>query len=372
MFLNSYIKEYGKYSFAQRPFNDVDALVLSEISYLNLDRVINKKNDGSFVIKDIDLSNIDELTAQQSDMKKNKIMLPLLMKAKRYKDLVISDVEFRNDNEEVCQFYAITIFFEDKMFLSFRGTDLTLRGWKENLEMSYKNIIPGHNEAIRYTKKILKKYDFPFYLGGHSKGGNLAVYAGIKMPIEHYSRLQHIYTFDGPGFFDEKLVKNIEESPLHKKIIKYVPKESVVGIVLKHTKTAKIVDAVSVGVLQHDPFNWKINDDGTFKLLKRRAVISYINEKSLNNWLDSLKTEDILLMSDILFASFDDLSIDLIQIKKNWWDTFHKIHQQYLKLSKEDRYRVRDIWFKLIKSNAKSTVTLIKEQTNKNRKKKSS
>ena len=369
MYLNGYIREFGKYSFEEHPFNDVDALVFAELSYLNLDLVLNKEIDGSILLKNIDLSNIDDLVKQQSDTKKNKVMLPLMMKSKRYKDIIIKDVAFKNDNHDVCQFYAMTIFFENKMYISFRGTDLTLRGWKEDLDMAYNKLVPGHVEALRYINKIINKYDNHYYVGGHSKGGNLAVYAAYFKKIEEDNRLIKVYSFDGPGFFDENLTEEIINSELAKKIIKYVPRESVVGIVLKHTKIAKIVDAQSVGVFQHDPFNWKINDKGHFVILPRRSVISLISEKSLNNWLDSLSRLDMSLLSELIFNSFTNLSIDLIEVKNNFWKYFRQIQDYYKKMNKKDRKRLKDIGVKLIKSNAKSTVDVIKENAKNNFKK---
>ena len=366
MYLNSYIREFGKYSFKERPFNDVDALVLAEISYLNLDLVLNKNEDGSILLKDIDLTNIDELVKQQSDTAKNKVMLPLLMKSKRFKDLIIKDVYFSNNNHDVCQFYAMTIFFEDKYFVSFRGTDLTLRGWKEDLLMTYRKVIPGQSAAKKYINEITNKYPEKYYIGGHSKGGNLAVYAAFTTSLENQKRLINIYSFDGPGFNDEETLKEIEESPIYHRIIKYVPKEAVVGILLKHTKIAKIIDAQSVGVFQHDPFNWKITEEGKFKIIPRRATISYISEKSLNNWLDNLSTHDLALLTDLFFNSFEDLGIDLIYIKDHWWESFKKVRNYFNLLPKKDRNRLIEIGVSLIKTNAKSTVHIFKEQAQQN------
>ena len=369
MYLNGYIREFGKYSFAEHPFNDVDALVLAEISYLNLDLVLNKESDGSILLKNIDLSNIDDLVKQQSDTSKNKVMLPLLMKSKRFKDLIIRDVVVTNDNNDVCQFYAMTIFFEDRYYIAFRGTDLTLRGWKEDLQMTYNKIIPGQHAANKYINSVVKKYPGKFYIGGHSKGGNLAVYAAFRVKEEHQNDLVHIYSFDGPGFSDETLLKEIEESPIYHKIIKYVPRETVVGIMLKHTKIAKIIKAKSSGVFQHDPFNWEITEEGKFKLLNRRATISLINERSLNNWLDGLSKKDLLLLTDLFFSSFEDLGTDLIYIKDHWWESFRKIQTFYKSLDKKDRNRLRDIGVALIKSNAKSTAHVLREKAQNNIKK---
>ena len=369
MFLNGYIRNFGKYSFKEHPFNDVDALVFAEMSYLNLDLVLNKEKDGSILLGKIDLSNIDELIKQQSDALYNKVMLPLLVKSKRYKDVVIKDVVSVHDNTDACQFYAITIFFEDRYYISFRGTDLTLRGWKEDILMTYREEIPGQKEAQNYVNKITKKYEGKFYIGGHSKGGNLAVYGGYKLKEEHFHNLVHVYSFDGPGFCNEKLVNNITESPVFKKIIKYVPRQSVVGIVLKHTKIAKIIESQAAGVFQHDPFSWKITKEGKFKIVPRRDIISFIGEKALNDWLDGLSKDDINLMINVFIDCFGDLGIDLLYIITHWWESFKKIRGQYRLLPEEDKNRLKAIGTSLIKLSTRTSITMIKERTQQSNKK---
>ena len=363
MFLNGYIRNFGKYSFKERPFNDVDALVFAEMSYLNLDLVLNKEKDGSILLGKIDLSNLDELIKQQSDALYNKVMLPLLVKSKRYRDVVIKDVSFTYDNTDACQFYAMTIFFEDRYLISFRGTDLTLRGWKEDVLMTYQNEIPGQKEAVKYVNKIAKKYDGKFYIAGHSKGGNLAVYAGYKLKEEYQDRLSHIYSFDGPGFCDDKLVENIINSPVFKRIIKCVPRQTVVGILLKHTKKAKIVESNALGVFQHDPFTWRITHEGKFKVVPRRAIISYISEKSLNNWLDTLTIDDINLMMNLFLDSFGDLSTDLLYIATHWWESVKILRTYYRSLSDENKDRLKGIGTRLIKCTAHTSINYVKEKT---------
>ena len=354
MFLNGYIKQFGKYTFKEKHFNHVDALVFAELSYMNFDLVINKNDDGSFILKNIDLSNLDELAKGEMDTKRNKIMLPLMMKSKRYQDIVIKNIYFKDSIEEEVQFYAITILFEDKIYVAYRGTDLTLRGWKEDINMILSPLIPSHTLGLNYLNKVASENEGKIIIGGHSKGGNIAEYAGLFCNEEVQERITHIYSFDGPGFYDKTLSEEVANSPYRHKIRKFVPRNAVVGLLLKGSKNARIVDAVSVGVLQHDPFNWKIDNDGKFHILKRRAMVSYISEKSLTEWIDSMDLEDFRVVINIIFDSFDSLDVDLLSIRNDFWNSWRRISKSYKSLNKIDKKRLNSLLPRFLKINVKN------------------
>ena len=365
MFLNSYVKTFGKNTFKEKHFNHVDALVFAALSYLNLDLVLNKESDGSFLLKDIDLSNIDDLVKGEFDAKKNKALLPLMMKSNRFKNIRIKNIEIVNDAKEVAQFYAFCILFEDIVFITIRGTDLTLTGWKEDVNMLLQDKVPSQRIGLKYLQKIAKKEEGNIVIAGHSKGGVVAEYAGLFCDEETQSRITHIYSFDGPGFYNDKLKKEAEESPHRHKLIKFVPKNAVVGIMLKGTKHSYIVDAIGVGVFQHDPFNWKINEEGKFITVKRRANISYINEKALTEWIDTLDKEDLRLVMNLMFDSFGDLNIDLISLRNDFWNSWRKLNNNYKSLNKKEKKRLNDLALRFLRINTKQAINFYKEQRNK-------
>ena len=365
MYLNSYVKTFGKNTFKEKHFNHVDALALAALSYVNFDLVLNKESDGSFLLKNIDISNIEDLIKGEFDSKKNKVLLLAMMKSNRFKNIRIKNIEMVNDTKEVAQFYAFCILFEDMVFIAIRGTDLTLAGWKEDVNMLLQDKVPSQNIGLKYIQKIAKKEEGKLIIAGHSKGGVVAEYAGLFCNEETQNRITHIYSFDGPGFYNEKLTKEAEESPYKNKVIKFVPRNSVVGIMLKATKSAYIVDAAGVGVFQHDPFNWKINNDGKFVTLKRRANISYINEKALTEWIDSLDKEDLRIVMNLIFDTFGDLNIDLISLRDDWWNSWRKISHSYKVLNKIEKKRLNDLALRFLKINTKQTIAFYKPKQKK-------
>ncbi|MDE6047154.1 MAG: DUF2974 domain-containing protein, partial [Anaeroplasmataceae bacterium] len=175
-----YVKQFGNCSFEDFPFNEVDGLILSQISYMNLDSVLPTIDDTMedvSLLEVLDEAHLKIACENTLDRKKNYKLIKLLQKTTRYEGLCMNYFSNQFNVEEVEQFCAMTFLFKDFMFIAYRGTDITLLGWKENLNMSYLDIIPSQKEATRYLERVAGKRELPIYLGGHSKGGNLAVYA---------------------------------------------------------------------------------------------------------------------------------------------------------------------------------------------------
>lgn len=348
MNINSYLKEWGSYTFKEREFNDADALIFAEFSYLNLE-LLNLPKGSSFYLRDIPAYLLNPLSIDQMDEKYNRIMIERMIDVKRYEDVYIKYITKLDSNEEVCQFFAVTIFFEDKMYISFRGTDLTLRGWKEDLSLAISKTIPSQKYAYEYLKEVLSlEKDKKYYCGGHSKGGNLSVYAPFKIDDKTNERLIAAYTFDGPGFYDAKMVEDIESWTHHHKIRKFMPKNALVGILLNTTMSGIIIDSSEKGALQHDPFSWKIANNGTFKLAPSRLRRSFVNEYTLRRWLSEMNDSDKELIINLIFGSFNDLGISVLKLKKELFATFRKIWVHYKKFDKANRKRIRKLVRRLI------------------------
>ena len=359
MNINGYIKLIGPYTFAEREFNDVDALVLGEFSYLNLE-LLNLPEGSSFCIKDIPSYMIDPLCNDQMDAEHNKVMLRKMIESKRYQDIYVKYIKKYDSKEDDCHFFAVTIFFEDKMYISYRGTDLTLRAWKEDLSMCFRPIVPSQNIAYEYLKEVLSlEKDKKYYSGGHSKGGNLAIYAPLYIDDDTNQRLVKAYSFDGPGFYDNTIIEKINCWPFKKQIVKIMPKNALVGILLNTTIDGIIVDATSHGALQHDPFNWKVLEDGVFKRCQYRLRRSFLNEYVLRKWLSEMNEDDKKLIVNLLFDSFENLEVSVLKLKKEWWATIRKVIKGYKKLNKKDRKRFRKLAGRLLTLNTNAMLGIV-------------
>lgn len=199
----TYVHKFGSISLQTKPFNEVDSLILSQLSYLNLDilsATLEENKKAVSLIKQLSDETIHQLCLNTLDRKKNKKLLYALKKSSRYEGLYINAYQSQFSMDKVEQFYAITFIFKEFIYIAYRGTDLSLLGWHENFNMAIMDVIPSQRDASKYLEAISQKMDGPIYLGGHSKGGNLAVYAALYSCSDIRNRIVKIFDHDGPGF----------------------------------------------------------------------------------------------------------------------------------------------------------------------------
>lgn len=261
-----YLDWRGDLTFQKDPFNEVDNLVLSVLSYMEFEGVV----PGEGVRGGISLAEAAEhFKAPKEDPEPvyNKEFynnLPKLLlgcaQTERFKDLQLSHYVNEVDFEKTKQFSAL-VFSQNwrTHFIAFSGTGETLAGWKEDLQMSFKSAVPAQKQAATYTKKAMSDMPGRFMLGGHSKGGNLAVFAAANLPKHMQRRLTAIYNNDGPGF-QSKVINSTGYQNIVEKVNTYLPKSSVVGMILEHSGDYKVVGSFETGIMQHDAFSWGCAD----------------------------------------------------------------------------------------------------------------
>ena len=282
-----YVEYYKNKTFDEIPFNDVDSLVLSELSYIDFSECITKD------IIPINLDNLGKLyfsKVLKDDMKgRAKLyretydLFNLLRNTNRYKKLEVTNYKRIVDSEK--QFGAITFRYEKKwVYIAFEGTDTSIIGWKEDFNLSHKFPIPSHTLAINYLEDEVRFLDKKVYIGGHSKGGNLAVTASMKASSFVRNRIKLIYAFDSPGL-REKEYHSISYKRIRNKVKMFVPSESIVGMLLNHDLKYEVVKSSSKALWQHDAFSWQcfgsvfIPDELSYKSMNFSKNISQFLEK---------------------------------------------------------------------------------------------
>ena len=235
-----YLDWRGDICITASPFNKVDNLLLSELSYVNFDGILpGIEEDIWMTVKEAEQIffskyNKKEIYEERSFMAKAPLVLEKMAKAKRFQDMKLSCYVNQIDEEEEKQFSALVAECQDNTyFVAFRGTDDTLVGWKEDFNMSYILAVPSQLEAVSYLEKVAEKVRGKLRLGGHSKGGNLAVYAAVQCKEEIQERIIEIYNNDGPGFSKEMLISE-PYNRVRERIWTIVPQTSVVGMLLEH------------------------------------------------------------------------------------------------------------------------------------------
>ena len=335
MNITGYVKKFGEYSLHEKPFNHVDALIMAQLTYLNWDMFVDKYHK-QIHIKEVAGSKIKKLSAGEFDAKPSEKLFAAMQKSKRFANTRIRFVKNVLDHKTSEQFFAITITLPNGLdVIAFRGTDLSLSGWKEDAKISFMEQVPSQKTAVKYVNDVLSQIKGAFYLVGHSKGGNLAYYSAMYMKNEYRRRLVKSYSFDGPGFYNQKILETREYASAAKKFVKIVPKESFVGVFLNRKETPLIVDSTYINVFQHDPFSWKITNEGDFKYMKKRTYVSRVAEQTLENFLAKVNEEERRDTTDALFMLLGKPEGYLTDIPKNIPGTIKNFVTTYFHFDKE-------------------------------------
>ena len=303
-----YIQKYGDLTFEEKEFNKVDALALSQFSYLKLQGKV--PNVGTMLppvtLKSIALSDgVEDLFADERYRKNNKALFDAMAASRRFADVRLNHyIDLISDKWEM-QFSAVTAYLADGLtHVLFRGTDETMIGWKEDFNMSYLPETGGQREAVAYLNRVGKKLRRPIRVGGHSKGGNFAVYASAFCDKSVRDRIIAVYSNDAPGFRRE-VTESEEYRAVIEKVKSIVPESSVIGLLLSSEAAHKYMVASSVkGMLQHDGISWEVSRD-RFTHLPELSPESLRVQAQIHDWLDHL---DIATRRRFVDALFDTLS----------------------------------------------------------------
>lgn len=257
-----YVKWRGDLSFAAAPLCEVDTYILSKIGCPDFAGIV-PGDAGSVSI----VQALEELFAAGNE-KRTVLgplasptilsMLKLLPETVRFSTLRLSGFAKKLDFQQTEQFSALNILLPDGTnFITFRGTDDTIVGWKENFYMASMDEVPAQRDAAAYLSWAAAAYDGPIIVAGHSKGGNLAVYAAASAAPEVQARITRIYNHDGPGFRDAFLASE-GYGRIAGRISTFLPRHSIVGTLLTQAKNPEVVSCEAVGIAAHDGFCWEV------------------------------------------------------------------------------------------------------------------
>ncbi|NYV28436.1 DUF2974 domain-containing protein [Streptobacillus felis] len=336
-----YLKWRGDLDFKSDKFNKIDALILSRLSYIHFEGII-KKNET------IVLKNAIKQYLDSKDMEARTIwpydadLAKLLLKSKRYSKLLLSDYVNNISTDEEKQFSAVVITLHDGVrFVSFRGTDGTVVGWKEDFNMSFTSKVPAQLESVGYLKKVFEKYPENVIIGGHSKGGNLAIYSSIFIDDVYKKKILRIYNFDGPGF-NKEILDDERYDMIVPKIETYIPKSSIVGLFLERKEKVKIVGSSKKLIMQHDVYSWNILGKD-FIYEKDLTLDSKVLRNSVTNWLNVVDEKQRKEFVDLLFNAIFGMNMSMKEIVTSWEST----GQALIKTVKEPM--LREMMFKSLR-----------------------
>ncbi len=315
-----FVQKYADDSFIKMPFTEVDGVICSALSYLPLEIVFEDMSN-----QELTISNVVKKLSQKRYRylfntffgKKVYRLLVEMSKTKRYHKLCFKNYwKVVNKN---CQFAAITLVLPDHtLYVSFEGTDTAISGWKEDACMAYQFPVPAQELACEYLENAYEIFGKNIRVGGHSKGGNLAVYAAMMVPRHVQRKIIAVHNNDGPGF-PKRIVDTAKYQRILPKIHTIVPQESVIGMFLYHQEEMIPVKSNRRGIFQHDLFHWQIEG-----IAFQREELSMYSKKifeKTNHWLDTIESNDRKKCFESIFHILDTNAIfdthDLLSIPKS-------------------------------------------------------
>lgn len=306
MNIYDYTEKYKNKTFEEKEFNEIDNIIFSLLAYLDFSNIIEKKETLESVAKKyLEKYSFKEIKKLGTSSKDAYICLEKIYKTKRYKDIILKNYIYIGTQQE--QFSVVTFKLNKKLaYIAFEGTDHLLSGWKDNLELAYKYPVQSQMRAIKYLKKATRIIGPKIIVGGHSRGGNLALVSAMELNIIKRLKIKNIYSNDGPGLrykqFTSKRYKRVE-----KKLVHIVPKNSIIGIMLRNSKY-RVVECKKRAFNAHYMANWVIEDDKILETNMNKKSIEL--EQNIIEWLDHHDDDKRKQLIDNIFKVFENCEID--------------------------------------------------------------
>lgn len=399
-----YLEKYGKYSFEEMPMTEVDSLALCQLAYLKFDGMVpGPDSDGKTVASDMpgpesggriqresgpgglpepaaekladslpELSGVtldslrehpdyEKLFADVRYEKPNRALYERMVQGKRFRDLRLNYYVNVIEEQWETQFSAVTYTLGDGThYVAYRGTDETIVGWKEDFNMAFLSPVPGQAISVEYLNRVAEKFGGPLFVGGHSKGGNLAVYSAMNCEPDIQERLLKIYSMDGPGFRPEVL-KECDYGKIADRVVKILPTSSLVGMIFESGMYFQVVKSRTFGLLQHDLYTWLVTGNHLVRadhLYERRQQM----DNTLNEWILSLNEQQLRTFVDTLYQVITASEADnLIDFTAEWKKSMNGIIAALKEVDEETVEALKEIvrsLFEIARENRRKQVAV--------------
>ncbi len=364
----TYVREKGHLAFDELGFNEVDSLILSELSYLDFSCCT-----GGPVAFAMTIGRLKEAGfhagCPSNDYSPDRCaeLFDALSESRRFRDVGVDFYVNEIDADEEKQFSAVTFRLSPRLhYIAYRGTDNTFVGWKEDLNMSFLEDIPAQKSALAYLERMAERMRSTWILGGHSKGGNLAVYAAMSAPPKVQKDVALVYDHDGPGFLD-RVLRRPGFQVIRNRIYKTVPESAVVGLLLAEHEDYTVVESDARAIMQHDPFSWQV-EDGDFVRAKDTDVLSKTTDRTLNNWLSTMDDETRRTFVDALYALIQATgATTLPELTENWRGNIPSVYLAVRQMDPKIRRLLFETVGSLIRASGESVWEMLDERMSQTR-----
>ena len=307
-----YLTWRGDVPFSVDPFNEVDNLVLSELAYTDFDGIVPQGGAAVSLQTVCDAffarHTEEELLSLRAYTAKAPLLLRGMLSGERFRDAKLSWYVNEISKDQALQLSAVTVLLPNRTaFVAFRGTDGTVVGWKEDFNFSFQSQTEGQGRAVAYLNRVGKALDCPIYVGGHSKGGNLAVYAASFCEKEIRERILRVYSNDGPGFRRE-IVEKPGYLQILPKVTRIVPDTSVIGMLMTSKSMPMVVKSAASGIAQHDGFSWQVQRN-RFEAAELTETGKLL-EQTVGGWLEQMDDDARRTLTDTVFTLVESTGME--------------------------------------------------------------
>ena len=350
----TYLKWRGDLPVKEFPFNEVDALILSELVYIHFEGIVPGPGaEKGITIREANARYEKSQVREMLYYKDKENLFDALAFSPRFADMTLCNYVSTYDEQAQEQFAAMHVNVTPGFtFIAFRGTDSTVVGWREDLNMSFMMPVPAQKSAVEYVEQTAKGLFKKYCFGGHSKGGNLAVYSGVFCNPKLQKKITQIYNFDGPGF-NRKMINDEAYKRVEDRISTFVPEQSVVGLLMEHEEDYKVVESTEFAILQHEGFSWVIDRDA-FVLVDEVNKYSKTLSLTLKAWLAEMNSAERKAVVDAFFDVFVNAGIDdFMEIVDMDVKMAGRLIKEVAKVPQEQRDKVMKLIKLLIEENTR-------------------
>lgn len=345
-----YLENYGDCPLSEMAFNHVDSLILCQLAYLKYDGIVcdvRHKGPSVSLQQIAEHADYEKLFADERYEEVNRRLFQAALSGRRLGKMRLNCYINLVEKEWETQFSAVTFLLEDgTIFIAFRGTDETIVGWKEDFNMAYISPIPGQYYSVKYLNMVTSRLHKKFYVGGHSKGGNLAVYSAMNCLPSVQERIEKIYSMDGPSFRPEVLKKCGYEK-IEDRVVKILPQSSMVGMLFEQGIHYTVVESNRLGLAQHDPYTWRVEQDH-FVVVDDIYESRRFVDNTINEWILSLDETQLRTVVDTMYTVVSaSQADDLITFVADWRKSLNGIMAAFKELDEDTAQMIKEM-FKLL------------------------
>ena len=353
------------------PFNEVDNLVLAELAYTDFTGIVPSFGEPVSITDACTLffqmHDREEILKDTSPTAKAPLLMEKLVTGCRFANMQLCRYINEIDVEKTVQLSAITFLLDDgTAYVAYRGTDSTVIGWKEDFDLGCLTETSGQLYSVQYLEDVASKYALPLRVGGHSKGGNFAVFASSACSAHIQERILSVYSNDGPGFREET-VNSDGYTRILPKVISIIPDTSIIGLLLISRAKHLVVKSTAFGIYQHDGFSWCVKRN-RFESTELSELGKVLNS-TLDSWVDGMDDETRKSMTDTIFSVIGSTGLDTFhEMSKQKWKSAEAMLGSLFSISREKQSELLRLAGQLVKSGSQAAIEQLPEALSKGKK----